>query len=73
MNPFENVTGTGYFTDEIKNQVSCLNIDDVLKVDIGNKSIADFRMTLRYVCEGNGFKFKTKKDVEGSLWIKRIL
>ena len=73
MNPFENVTGTGYFTDEIKNQVSCLNINDVLKVNIGSKSIATFRMTLRHICDSNGFKFRTKKDVEGCIWVKRIL
>ena len=73
MNPFKNVTSAGYFTDEIRNQVSSLDVDDVLKVEIGNKSIATFRMTLRYICDSNGFKFKTKKDAEGSIWIKRIL
>ena len=71
-NPFENASA-GNYVDFVRNQVASVNVGESIKADLGGKKLPSFRMTLRYVSEGTGFKFKTKSNSDGELWIKRVL
>ena len=79
-NPFSSFTNESYgfernfrsYTDFVLDQVSMLEVLDSVMVSLGGKAIVDFRMTLAHVSERNGMKFKTKKDLDGNLWVVRV-
>tara|TARA_R110002096_G_C14047758_1_gene672985 strand:+ start:261 stop:494 length:234 start_codon:yes stop_codon:yes gene_type:complete len=76
MNPFnvnkgEPPTGKSvFFTDEVKKQITALEIGEAAKADLLGEELPKFRMTLRYV-QGQK-RFKTKINWDGELWIMRI-
>lgn len=59
------------FTTFIKDQLIKLEIGQSARVDTREKSVANTRMTIRHISNEN-FKFSTKTDEHGSLWVLRI-
>jgi len=74
-NPFnENPEGSDSYTEFVEKQILAIKVDESLKVDVGIKCPAIFRMTIGYVVskQKDQTKFKTKIDSDGNLWVKRI-
>lgn len=74
-NPFnENTQDSDSYTEFVEKQILSIKVDDSLKVDVGIKCPALFRMTIGYVVgkQKCHVKFKTKLDVDGNLWVKRV-
>lgn len=74
MNPFRDFQKKGVtYADWVYSQVSDVGEGGSIRADVGEKTIVDFRMTLRYVSSTKlgGAKFKTKIAKDGSLWVLR--
>jgi hypothetical protein len=72
MNPFEKNTHNNYVSF-VEKQIREMKVGESAIADLGGKTLAAFRMTLRYAAQKiGGVKFKTKKALDGSLWIKRV-
>jgi hypothetical protein len=69
INPFEELTTYSSFVFE---QIESLFIDESKHVDLGVKSIEDFRMTVAYLGRKHAKKFSVKVAPDGGVWVKRI-
>lgn len=67
-NPFES---SHYFSGIIKSQLITVNVGEVKKLDIQGEGLNKARMTIRYLANKLGVKFKTKTDATGDLWVLR--
>lgn len=70
MNPF--IDGTNSFTDFIISELRKMPVGDARKIDLKGRTPFVARPTIRYAAGKVSFKIKTKTDVNGDLWIKRI-
>jgi len=75
--PYENMfnppSSTSYYSF-VWSQVANMQTDEIIKVDIGIKSVADFRINLcnaaRTKCKGGKFQTKTRN---GKLFVKCLI
>ena len=67
LNPF--TTHVSY-AEHVRNQLEELEIGKASIVDLRGKDIALFRSYIGYTQQKG--KFKTKRDIEGNLWVMRI-
>lgn len=75
MNPFfKGVAGKqiANYKDFVFKQVETLNIDSPVKVDLGGKCIADFRMNMQVAKSTLNFSVKSKANKLGELWMVRV-
>lgn len=76
-NPFLHISSNNIgefavqFTTFIKDQLIKLEVGQSAMVDTREKNVANTRMTIRHISSEN-FKFKTKTDDQGNLWVLRI-
>ena len=42
------------------------------EIDMGGKSVTEFRTALAYVCKKYTLAFSTKTDDSGNVWVNRI-
>lgn len=76
-NPFDKINDEssfrgGSYSSLVKKQVLDLEIEQCVKADLLGRSASNFRSTLSYVASNMGAEFKTRKNCEGEIWIKRI-
>lgn len=54
----------------VESQVDGIDVGCAELVSVGSKNIQSFRMTLSQISKGR--IFKTRKDANGNLWVKRV-
>ena len=74
VNPFESSL---YQKEEtltyfILNQVKETDVGQSLEIDTGGEEIRKLRAIIQHVQSKLGYKFKTKTDNMGGLWLKRV-
>lgn len=69
--PFKENESSSTYTSLILSQIR-IPINDSVKVDILGRSERTFRMTVQYIAQKYNEQYKTKKDSEGNMWVKRI-
>ena len=77
-NPFKQVSAKNIteefsirFTSFIKNQLEAMVVGDSINIDTRGKAHTRARSTIHHLSNEN-FKFTTKTDKQGNLWVLRI-
>ena len=71
MNPF-GVSHYGFLSGAMLEQIKGMKVGETKKLDMHGHTIPSCRTALTYVSGKEGMKIRTKKDVYGELWVKRI-
>lgn len=69
-NPFEKYK-TGTYAGHIYQQIRSLNVDESIKIEMADKTIEVFRMTVKYLAKKHDVTFETRQDEEKNMWVKR--
>ena len=69
-NPFED--NTQIYTAFIKQQIETMKVDESKQVNLDGRDVYTARSTLSYLYKSIEGKYKTRTNVDGELWIKRI-
>jgi hypothetical protein len=70
-NPFKKYVG-GTYSNHIYRQIKNMTMSEQKEIDMGGKSVTEFRTALAYVCKKYTLAFSTKTDDSGNVWVNRI-
>ena len=62
----------GNYLKFVQEQIEALEIDESIKLSVGDKGLVDLRMSLTVISRRLHWEIKTKKDKYDDLWVKRI-
>ena len=72
MNPFKKDELKTTFTKCIENQVYILELNESAMIDCSGRSKTTTRQIIKRVGNKLGWQFRTKSDIDGNLWVKRV-